>query len=76
MYVCFNDSRNDPTYASIEDVTIVSLPKNANTDNNPCVHSAAKHVPLAPNNLKDLKKIAKVLGFKVSLKGNVLKIEE
>lgn len=62
LYVSFDDSKTDPTYSYVGDVSLVIAP---DVDGNPCVSDSAEKTPLVPNNIQELVKFAEVFGWSV-----------
>lgn len=61
LFISFNDSSKDPTYASLEDCTIVH---GYDDGDNPCSEdSIIEDCPVAPQNLEEMKAFAKMMGW-------------
>lgn len=62
-YVAFDDSDNDPTYASLDDAYFVVSHSDSGMGN-PCVENC-QWVSVAPNNHDELRRYAEVMGWEV-----------
>lgn len=60
IYVSFNDSSVDPTYANGDDVTLV---ESNYQEDNPCVNDVVRSAPVLPANLEELKAFASIQGW-------------
>lgn len=67
LYVTFNDSESDPTYASASDAEIVLLENNADI-----ILSEGKRAPLVPKTFKEICAFAEILGWRVDRFNNTL----
>ena len=66
LYVCFNDSENDPTYASVYDAWLVE--SNYDSGNgNPCAVGRGCEIPILPINYNDVMMFARIMGWRVEL---------
>lgn len=63
LYVSFDDSNTDPTYANADSVYLVDAP--SSEDGNPCVSDNARTIPLFPSNKADLQTFAEFFGWEV-----------
>ncbi|NDB82600.1 MAG: hypothetical protein EB127_07645 [Alphaproteobacteria bacterium] len=63
LYVSFNDSKVDPTYASADEALLVSGSDNA--DNNPCVNGDPISVPVMPKGYEEIVTYANLIGWGV-----------
>jgi hypothetical protein len=69
LYVAFDDSTSDPTYANAEFAYLVSA--NSEADTNPCASKEAVWVSVAPNKESELRQYAELMGWKVKEKNGV-----
>ncbi len=66
LYVCFDDSDNDPTYAPVTSAYLVQ--SDSNIDGNPCsLGNSAKVVSVIPSNVLEIEDFASILGWTVSV---------
>lgn len=71
LYVCFNDSLNDPTYESLDSAFIVDGP--SDSDNNPCNHfHHLEHAPVCPINAREAAAFARLMGWEVVITNGVV----
>lgn len=68
LYVAFDDSDSDPTYADSASAYLVSA---NSADANPCVAKEAIWVPVAPNKESELRQYAELMGWKVKEENGV-----
>lgn len=68
IYVSFNDSFNDPTYSSADNVTLVSSSSD-DFSHNPCV-DFEEQVSVLPNDLNELKVFARMQGWDIHYDAN------
>jgi|LakMenEpi03Aug12_release.lakeMendotaPanAssembly.Ray.scaffolds.fasta_scaffold161799_3 hypothetical protein len=62
LFVCFNDSDSDPTYASAYDAHFVI--GYSDGDENPCGEdNALDKCPVVPKNIEELRRFADMLGW-------------
>jgi hypothetical protein len=62
LFVCFSDSRNDPTYASAYDAAFVI--GYSDGDENPCGEGKAlDKCPVVPKNIEEMRRFADMLGW-------------
>lgn len=65
MYVCFNDSEGDPTYAGVDNAWLVESNLEAG-EGNPCSkHHAERAVPIIPVTSLEVRMFAEMLGWSV-----------
>lgn len=63
LFVSFNDSSKDPTYASLDDCTIVH---GVDDGNNPCSeNNIIEECPIAPKNIEELEKFVDMIGWRL-----------
>ena len=78
LYISFNDSKTDPTYASAETCMLVeATPFEGNVEDwdgnlNPVVSKDAEVTPLFPDNEKELRAFAKMFGWEVKVKAGTM----
>jgi len=68
LYVSFNDSLRDPTYASAEDCNLVGRNTDSGDDENPCVGKNGKSflsTPLIPETRSEIRRFATLMGWDV-----------
>jgi hypothetical protein len=62
LFVSFQDSSTDPTYALADDVVLVE--SSDDDDNNPCVgRSVRRTAPVAPMTAEEIRAFAMVMGW-------------
>lgn len=65
IYVSFDESDNDPTYANANSVILV---ESNDTGENPCVGEAVKRVaPILPDNSVEIRAFASIMGWDVGV---------
>ncbi len=64
LYVCFDDSLNNPTYAPLDTTYVVEGPDEY--DDNPCNHfHHLDHAPVCPINMGEASNFARLMGWEV-----------
>lgn len=76
LFISFDDSRRDPTYASAFECMLVQV-SNPDIDSNPCSEEAiaktkATQIPLVPSTEEELRKFAKMFGWTVKVKAGTM----
>lgn len=68
LFVCFDDSSNNPPYRLADYCSVVSVVRNG--EENPCHIKGAISARLIPTNLEELLALAEVLGLEVTFDEN------
>ena len=68
LYVTFNDSDFDPTYASVEGVEIVELEESESS----LIVNETRRAPMVPKTCEEIRAFATLLGWEVTYFGNRL----
>jgi len=63
LYISFNDSVIDPTYASADEAVLVY--SKDNSEDNPCISEDAVSVPVLPNTYNEILTFANLIGWDV-----------
>lgn len=64
LYVCFDDSVNNPTYAPLDTTFIVEGPDTYDNDSNPCNHfHHLDHAPVCPIDHREAYAFAQLMGW-------------
>ena len=72
LYICFDDSANNPAYAPADTCYFVESDADISDDNNPCDQSVSTWIPVMPANYEELEAWAQLMGFKVDVSNGKL----
>jgi len=65
LYVCFDDSTNDPTYTHADSAFLVESESDG-SEGNPCAEECVRRaVPILPNRLEEIEVFASIMGWSV-----------
>ena len=71
LYVCFDDSLSNPTYAPLGTTYVVEGPDTY--DNNPCNHfQHLDHAPVCPINAREAAAFARLMSWEVVITNGVV----
>lgn len=66
LYVCFDDSLSNPTYAPLDTAYVVEGPDTYDDNGNPCNHfHHLEHAPTCPTTLQEAMAFARLMGWEL-----------
>lgn len=69
IFVSFNDSSRDPTYAEAEGCSLVMTPDIPGDDSNPCIETPERkvqRVPILPDSPAEIELFCEIMGWETS----------